>query len=90
MSTYLDEEFEPADGGFSGMWTDILLALDEADLQTLDRAIAREKFDALVDAKRTVRFRIASNPGGGMKGFTSIYTYVFPCMHLSCGCSCSE
>ena len=90
MNCQLDEEFEPRTFEYDDMWKDVSIALDEIDLQTLDRVLAREKFDAMVAARRTVHFRIDSNPGGGMAGFKSIFTYVFPCKHLSCECSCPE
>ena len=90
MNYALDEAFASPDGEFEDMWRDVLVALDEVDLQTLDREVARERFDAMVAARRTVHFRISDNPGGGMKGFKSIYTYVFPCKHLSCACSCPQ
>lgn len=86
----LDEEFaaNTDESDYDGMWRDVRIALDEIQLRTLDRAVARETFDALVDARRTVRFRITAQPGGGVPGFKTIYTYVFPCKHLSCQCSC--
>jgi hypothetical protein len=82
-------DFEDIDD-FDSMWREVLVALDEIDIRTLDRAVARETFDALVDGKRGVRFRISPNPGGGMAGFKTMFTYVFPCKHLSCNCSCSH
>jgi hypothetical protein len=84
----LDEDFAGKDCDYTDMWSDILIALDEVDLNTLDRVVAKETFDGLVTLKKRVRFRIVAEPARLTPGFKTVFTYVFPCHHLSCACSC--
>jgi hypothetical protein len=86
----LDEEFAGQDGEYEDMWRDINIALDEVDLVTLDRVVAQETFDGLVGRRRKVSFRFTANPAKLMPGFKTVFTYVFPCHHLSCSCQCKK
>lgn len=86
----LDESFAGKDVDYDGMWNDIRIALDEVELNTLDRVVAKETFDGLVALRRRVRFRIVASPAKPTPGFKTVFTYVFPCHHLSCSCSCPK
>jgi hypothetical protein len=86
----LDESFAGKNVDYQDIWDDIRIALDEVELNTLDRVVAKETFDGLVALKRRVRFRVVASPAKPTPGFTSVFTYVFPCHHLSCACSCPQ
>jgi len=88
MSMYCS--FDGLDADYHDMWHEISVALDEVDLNTLDRVVAKETFDGLVASRKRVTFRIVASPAKPTPGFKSIFTYVFPCHHISCSCSAAK